>query len=416
MYLYSSSGSVVASSSLTANGSTVTFSPAVTLGALSITAYRFALVGNELQLDLSLTRSGSFADQVVITAFNGSAYSKPYNVSDGSWSNSASANTCNGTSIASSILAGAGAWQCWQSSQLGTPSADVYGNPYWDGQSGDGNSANIGWLLLGTGYPIQFFNPLPGTLGYFGLAGGGGSPNLYFSNAGSPVTVKLLNLDTTTTPPTYLLDAPATAMSHVFGWYSIDPNHPNAPPTAATMHTLLSYSAAGGYQTTATFQPTPYYGLFLTSVEAPPPNATFFSQPQFNQGCAGCADGLQHFAVFQESASTYYIGVEDQYKSSSDLDYNDVIVQLSNGSTAPTPSSFTTYLAPYGSGSPHLTGNATILALRAYNPSGTAQITQVQTYLDAASTGATEYYMLAENDGTGRYFLFLQNASGTQPA
>lgn len=72
---------------LSASGSTVLLTTPITLGTMSITAYRFALAGNEMQLDLTVTRSGTFNDQIVIQAGTvAGAYSAP-TVSDGAWSN-----------------------------------------------------------------------------------------------------------------------------------------------------------------------------------------------------------------------------------------------------------------------------------------------------------------------------------------
>ncbi len=53
---------------LTPSGATITLATPITLGTLQITAYRFALAGNQLQLDLSVTRTGTFNDQIVIEA------------------------------------------------------------------------------------------------------------------------------------------------------------------------------------------------------------------------------------------------------------------------------------------------------------------------------------------------------------
>ncbi len=68
------------------SGTTVTLPTPVTLGTMQITAYRFALAGDELQLDLSVTRTGSFNDQIVILGIQGQNYSSPWNVSSGQWS------------------------------------------------------------------------------------------------------------------------------------------------------------------------------------------------------------------------------------------------------------------------------------------------------------------------------------------
>ena len=72
---------------LTASGSTVTLATPITAGPISITAYRFALVGNELQLDLTLRQSGSFSDQVTVFGMSGTNYSSPWNVPNGQWGN-----------------------------------------------------------------------------------------------------------------------------------------------------------------------------------------------------------------------------------------------------------------------------------------------------------------------------------------
>jgi len=43
----------------------------------------------------------------------------------------------------------------------------------------------------------------------------------------------------------------------------------------------------------------------------------------------GTNDTYQHFAIFEEAAGTYWIGMED-LKSGSDYDYNDMIVKVSS--------------------------------------------------------------------------------------
>ena len=65
-----------------------TLSPAMTVGALTITAYRWVqLTGNELQLDLMVSWTGSGSDKVVSNASIGnSAYSTNWNKAVGTWS------------------------------------------------------------------------------------------------------------------------------------------------------------------------------------------------------------------------------------------------------------------------------------------------------------------------------------------
>jgi hypothetical protein len=58
------------------------------LGTVQITAYQFALAGNEFQLSLTMTRSGTFSDEIVIYAVStANAYSAPWGVADGDWIN-----------------------------------------------------------------------------------------------------------------------------------------------------------------------------------------------------------------------------------------------------------------------------------------------------------------------------------------
>ena len=94
LHLYNGTANAPAWPYLTMNpsGSTITLPTPIALGTLQITAYRFALVGNEFQLDLSVTRSGTFSDQIVIWASYGTNYSNPWGAVDGVWSaNSVSA-------------------------------------------------------------------------------------------------------------------------------------------------------------------------------------------------------------------------------------------------------------------------------------------------------------------------------------
>ena len=88
--------------SLTPSGSTVTLATPITLGTLSVTGYRFALVGNEFQLDVSLSRTGTFSDQIAIFGIAGTNYSAPWGALDGQWSSSAATSpavTLSATSV-----------------------------------------------------------------------------------------------------------------------------------------------------------------------------------------------------------------------------------------------------------------------------------------------------------------------------
>ena len=87
---------------MNASGSTITLPTPITVGTLQITAYRFALVGNEFQLDLSVNRTGTFNDQIVIFGIDNYTYSSPWGASDGEWigsATSAPAVTLSATSL-----------------------------------------------------------------------------------------------------------------------------------------------------------------------------------------------------------------------------------------------------------------------------------------------------------------------------
>ncbi len=376
---------------MTASGQTVTLATPIVLGTLEITSYRFALVGNEFQLDLGLSRSGAFNDQIVIFGVSKSnAYSSPWGVSVGQWSNlTVAGSVCNGASIATSIAVGDGSWQCWPASQLGTTSAPVYGVPYWNGDSGDGPSANIGWLLLGTGnYGTQIFGSTIGTLGYFGLAGGEQPESLYFANTGSSVTINLV--------------AALTNYKTVesLGWYSVNPSSPDTAPTAATMHTLVGPFVGGVLS--ATFQPSAYYGLYMTG-----PYGTYFTQPEFNP------DSLEHFAVFQQTAGFYYIGAEDTDETLSDLDYNDMVITLSTavpsakyvGSDTTTQGTWT---GTYGAGGELIANDVT-------NPPAyaTVSLTGDSLYTWAASTADVRGLQIASGSSSRIASTYYSTSSFT---
>ena len=494
--VYSVNGQSAAYPNVKATGNTVVLASPITVGAVAIRAFRLALVGNEFQLDLTVSRTGAFTDQIVVEAYNNVNYSASWGSSDGQWSSApAAGSTCNGTRIATSILVGAGSWQCWSASQLNTVA--TFGDPYWNGLSGDGRQSNIGWLLAGTGNENHLPGSAPGTLGYFAPAGGGGSNNLYFASTGTQVTVNLV--------------VALTSQNDIdtLGWYSIDPTSPDKAPSSAAMHRLVGPFTSGPLS--ATFTPAGYYGLYIIS-----PVGTYFSQPQFN------SDALQHFAVFQQSAGLYYVGAEDTDAPESDMDYNDMVITLSvaappttgielspasltfanqivqtasasqtvtvtNSGTAtltitsggitgtnpgdfsitgntcgsvaagasctvtvafkPTvtgsrtaslaltdnaagspqtvalggtgvaaPAAFTTYLAPYGSGFQTIpSANSALLPLRAYNPTGAAQIVTMETALNT-NAGVSEYLIYAKSNGAGGYTLQMNNSSaGTTP-
>ncbi len=73
-------------SEMSPSGVTVPIASPITVGALSITAYKFALVGDEFQLDLTVQRTGKFADQIVVYGVAGNTFSQPPDTPTAKWS------------------------------------------------------------------------------------------------------------------------------------------------------------------------------------------------------------------------------------------------------------------------------------------------------------------------------------------
>ena len=265
------------------SGSTITLPTPITVGTLQITAYRFALVGNEFQLDLSVNRTGTFNDQIVIFGIDNYTYSSPWGASDGEWigsATSAPAVTLSATSL------------------------------------------NFGTQTVGTK----------------------ANQTLKITNSGTaPLTVSSVQLSGTNAADFSIVTNGCTA--------SVAP--------AASCQLSLTFDPSAVGSRTAT--------LSITD------NAT--GSPQ-------------------------------------------TVSLTGTGSSAPTPTVFTTYLGTYGSGSQTFHGNSVVLPLRAYMPGGASQIGYLLTQLNPTAGGATEYQIIAQSDGSGGYTLRLTtgNYSSTEPA
>lgn len=217
-----------------------------------------------------------------------------------------------------------GTLQTWTASQLTNNSAaGTPGTPYWNnadpGDAPTGN-ANIGWCLAGGG-GCTLPGGAPGVLPYYGPGGSAAPSNLYFtgnigSNTSSTLLVAITDQKGGGNPIDnlyyYLTNSTGTIIS--------------AP--------ILLFSAAAAQNTTVamTIPVGDGYGFELTNgtVGAPNPNTYLM-----NDTAAGNTDpGNQHFAVFQQSSSLFYIGAEDAPFASSDKDYNDMVIRLQ---TTPEP-------------------------------------------------------------------------------
>jgi hypothetical protein len=235
-----------------------------------------------------------------------------------------------GSPAAADSIMGAGSLQSWSPSILGPASNPTFGGPYWNSQSGEGDTGNIGWCLVGSAVcPIAVH---PGAIPFFG---NGTSPvsNLFFGDSAGSVEVSLLgNFTSQTGGPNGV---------NYFGWYALQ-----ADGTLGAMSNLWSSAVSLG--TSAVFTPGGDYGFFIENVKGlgTPAEADYFwfmnTAFASTGGTAVDPANHQHFAVFSAGADRFVLGMEDA--TPGDLDFNDMIVQVSTG--VPEPAS----LAFVGSG------------------------------------------------------------------
>jgi len=264
---------------LTPSGSTVTLSTPITLGTVQITAYRFALAGGEFQLDLSLTRSGSFDDQIVILGSSGTNYSSPWNVSDGEW-----------ISTAASV-----------------PAVTLSPTTLNFGSQSVGSSA---------------------------------SQTLTVTNSGSAaLTVSSASVSGTNASDFTVVNGCTASV---------------APGSHCTISVTFDPAAAGTRTATLSIAD----------------NAT--GSPQ-------------------------------------------TVAISGTGSSAATPSNFTTYLGTYGSGFQTYSGASVVLPLRGYIPSGASQLSFLEAAFNPTAGGATEYAIYVETDGSGGFDLYIVNQTAAAP-
>lgn len=200
------------------------------------------------------------------------------------------ADTVSGTGATSS--------QMWQSNT---------GSAYWNKASWDGPNMNVGSCLTSSNCGI---NNAPGALPYLGQANGQALTNFYFTGSGSPVTA------------TMEAEVSADKAYNTLGWYNV--------LNPSQYGIIFSGTTAAG--ATDTFSPSAEYGLFFINA-APGVNDLYTSQASLSLNDTN----VQHFAVFEQNASNYYVGVEDLPSPNSDFDYNDMVVKMSSSSAAPEP-------------------------------------------------------------------------------
>lgn len=184
--------------------------------------------------------------------------------------------------------AGAG-WQTWNTAALNNDR-----NPYWDG-GGTGTTDNIGYCISGTG--TCGMSGAPGVIPYWGFSNGTADSNISFIPTGFGETATLK------------IELAGAKDLNEFGYQDSSGKHVlfTGPDNAGAVAT---FTAVGPYVFYLYAFGTDYY-YTDSSLNLTDPN-------------------VQHFALFNGGAGTYYLGAEDTKTSDpSDWDYNDMVVKIS---------------------------------------------------------------------------------------
>jgi hypothetical protein len=211
------------------------------------------------------------------------------------------------------VVGGSGnVWQNWNTSQLSnqTWSNSSPNRPYWDNSSWDGSNENVGDCLALSNSACKVPNQPSKTLPYLGQSNGKAFSDFYFNSTGG---------GTVTMQAQVAGDAP----NDVFGWYNV--NNLNQ------YGVLFDGTTKTG--STASFTPSAEYGFFFYN-GTPGDDYLFLTDSNLSPS----DPGIQHFAVFEQSPGTYYIGMEDLTSCNTDFDYNDMIVKISTAGV-PEPAS-----------------------------------------------------------------------------
>ncbi|GIV16226.1 MAG: hypothetical protein KatS3mg022_1661 [Armatimonadota bacterium] len=189
--------------------------------------------------------------------------------------------------------AGAG-WQAWSA-----PNQD--GNPYWDNTSQDGNQKNIGYFLSKTGA----FSSHPAspniTPPWWGYGDGSADLNFHF-NSNLSQAVKLY------------IEVAGYANINELGWYDV-----SNPSVGGVI-----FPGPAGAGSTTVFSPSTNFGLYIKTAGG----KKYYTQSMLN---VGSEQQHQHFALFQEAPSVYWIGIEDKPANSGEGfggDYNDMVIRM----------------------------------------------------------------------------------------
>lgn len=217
-------------------------------------------------------------------------------------------------------------WQNWSTSQLGNQAwtNSSPNRPYWDNSSWDGSNDNVGACLALASSGCKVASQ-PGAIPYLGQSNGKAFSDFYFnSTGGGTVTMQV--------------QVAGDAANDVFGWYNIN--------NTSQFQILFDGNTKAG--STVSFTPSAEYGLFFYNgtsgvddlfLSDSDLNMTILNPFSSNWQYESLVDtGIQHFAVFQQTPGTYYIGMEDLPSSNTDFDYNDMVVKITTAGV-PEPAS-----------------------------------------------------------------------------
>ena len=219
-------------------------------------------------------------------------------------------------------------WQPFGTLQHHPQAPDPTGPMYFDGFSFDAPDANIGYFIVGQGAYLNNPRSPQAALPFWGNPNGSAVPSFYFEREGSSVQARFLEFSG--------LWAPFNSL----GWYDID--SPN-------FGWILQANGLPPALTTVMFTPSQRYGLFFVPNSlAFDPTKSYYTDSTRNgiadeDAAYAAANNImlgpelfQHFAVFRDSHDNVYVGVNDRSNQIGDIDYNDMVFQLT---PVPEPSS-----------------------------------------------------------------------------
>jgi len=202
-------------------------------------------------------------------------------------------------------LVGTGSWQ-------NTWTVNDDGTPFWDHTSiGDGPQKNIGYYISGTGAFMTQYTPYSGPgamLPYWGV-GTDVDSNFYFGK------------NSTQSVAAIKIEIAGNASYNQFGYYDYNINN-------AKVNHLIFDGSANSSTVPYSFTPqSTKYGFYFVGKSSANTIGTWYTEGQGD-----------HFAVFSATGSeVYWIGMEDLNLSSSDKDYNDMVVKVSSVPAVPEP-------------------------------------------------------------------------------